>query len=342
MNAREDSYTVPWKHGAFTIALPGAMCAPVNFRLEDGRLIQPFAIAPWEHDATAEFQELPQLLKKLRGEWVCVPFGMPETRTDLPPAWAPTSQYKGDIGDWFHGPGANARWTVIDLFDGGIELELLYPQTHPIKRLVRKISGSNAGPRLEFELEIHPRQDCFLPIGIHPVFKLPEKQGDAKLSVAGATTVHTYPVDAELGVSKLPHGATFESLETARWADGSSVDLTRHPLDIQTEEIVLVAGANGRATLENYAENYSATVSWNPKDFGSCNLWISNRGRTAYPWNGRFQALGIEPVSAPFDLGCAVANSGAAPLAASNVKTGVQFTAGEKWTTDYAIEVQAL
>lgn len=341
MKKDPETCTVQWKHGEFTIALSGAMCAPVSFQLGDGRLVQPFAIAPWEHDDSQEFQELPQLLKSLRGEWVCVPFGMPETRTDLPAAWAPTTQYKSDIGDWFHGPGANAPWNVIDRFDGGIELDLVYPETHPIERLVRKVSGSDIGPRLEFELEVHPRQDCFLPIGFHPVFKLPEKPGAAILSVEGATAVHTYPVDAEIGVSKLPNGAIFESLEAARWADGSPVDLTRHPLNIQTEEIVLVAGANGRATLDNHAENFSATVTWDPNAFASCNLWISNGGRTAYPWNSRFQALGIEPVSAPFDLGSAVADSGAAPLKASGVKCGVHFKAGEKWSTKYAIEVEA-
>jgi len=337
-----DSFSVPWAHGDFTILNCGAMCGPALFHLGDGRTVQPFAIAPWSDDGSSNFRGLPQLLKKLRGEWVCIPFGMPETRSDLPETWAPTEPDRVDLGKWFHGPGANAHWRDIERFDGGVVLELLYPERHPIERLVRKISGSDASPRLNFELEVHPRQDCLLPIGVHPVFRLPDEAGAATLCVDGDTAVHTYPVDAEIGISKLPLGATFDSLGAAQWADGTSVDLSRHPLPVQTEEIVLVSGASGRATLDNHVEKYRATVLWDPKAFASCNLWISNCGRTAYPWNGRFRGLGIEPVSAPFDLGYSVANTDALPLKAAGVSTGVQFRTGKVWATRYAIEVESL
>lgn len=337
-----DSYTVTWAHGEFNVLNMGAMCAPVTFQLGDGRTVQPFAIAPWENDAGPEFEALPQLLKKLRGEWVCVPFGMPETRTDLPPKWAPDAPDRTELGDWFHGPGANDRWVETKRLDGGTVLEIEYPKEHPIERLVRTISGSESGPRLNFELEVHPRRDCLLPIGAHPVFRLPDEPLAATLTVDGNTAVHTYPVDAENGISKLPNGMKFDSLSAARWADGSQVDLSRHPLTRQTEEIVLVSGATGQATLENHQDDYRATVSWDPEAFPSCNLWISNRGRTAYPWNGRFQGLGIEPVSAPFDLGDAVANTATNPLWAAGVRCGQPFKAGQVWTTSYAIEVAAL
>ena len=337
-----ESFTVSWAHGEFTVLNKGAMCAPVTFMLSDSRTVQPFAIAPWENDTGTEFEALPQLLKTLRGEWVCVPFGMPNARPDLPPEWNDNAANCYELGDWFHGPSANDRWVETERLDGGTVLELQYPKTHPIERLVRKISGSETGPRLNFELQIYPRRECLLPIGVHPVFKLPEDPASAKLKVDGDITVHTYPVDTEIGISQLPKGTTFKTLETAHWSDGVLLDLSSHPLPRQTEEIVMVSGANGCATLENHAEGYKASVLWDPEAFANCNLWISNRGRTAYPWSGRFLGLGIEPVSAPFDLGVEVTNTAKNPLRYAGVRCGEQFKAGQVWSTSYAIEVEAL
>ncbi|MEM7445328.1 MAG: hypothetical protein AAF414_18555 [Pseudomonadota bacterium] len=338
----QETLSVAWAHGELSLLLDGAMCAPVSFKLGDGNTVQPFALVPWQDEKSEEFDRLVPLLKWLRGEWVCVPFGMPATRDDLPADWAPDDLAASGIGSWFHGPGANLGWREVGRNAGGVTLEIVYPDDHPIERLVRTITGSPHGPRLDFELSVHPRADCKLPVGVHPVFRLPEEPGAAILSVAGDITVNTYPVDAEVGVSKLPHNATFRFLETARWADGVSVDLSRHPLSAQTEEIVLVTGVSGHAALENHHEGYRVDLRWDPSAFESCNLWISNRGRGSYPWNNRFCGLGIEPVSAPFDLGVEVANSGSTPLHGAGHRCGVDFTAGTVWRTRYSIDVAPL
>jgi len=339
---QSDSVVIPWSHGEFTILNDGAMCAPANFKLDDGRTVQPFAIAPWEEDGSQQFHDLPPLLKRLRGEWPCVPFGMPDVRSDLPPDWMPVSPLPLSLGNSFHGPGSNIRWLENAGFDSGVSLEAVYPQTHPIARLVRRVTGCASGPRLNFELEVHPRQDCALPVGVHPTFRLPEQPGSAVLQIEGEGSVYTYPVELEPGVSKLPAGARFSSLQSAHWADGTAVDLSRHPLDVKTEELVLVSGVSGRATLDNLAENYRVIIHWEPQAFASCAVWISNGGRAYYPWNARFRGIGIEMVSAPFDLGVAVANRGGTPLHAAGVPCVVEFEAGKIWKTSYSIEVAPL
>lgn len=337
----EDDLPMVWAHGDVTIVPTGAMCGPAHFALPDGRRIQPFVVAAWNDDGSEDFASLPVLLKRLRGDWACVPFGMPRTRDDLPPDWAPTAEGE-DLGDWFHGPGANLPWIASDVADGAVTLEITYPSTHPISRLVRRVAGDPTAPRLHFDLEIHPRTDCRLPIGVHPVLRLPAEPQMAHLTVEGASGVFTYPVDAEPGVSQLPHGARFDSLETARWSDGAPLDLSLHPLTRRTEEIVLVAGAGGRAHLDNREEGYRVTVEWDPAAFASCNLWVSNGGRGFFPWNHAFRGLGVEPVTAPFDLGADVAARGAGPLARAGVPCAVDFRAGEVWSTRYSIGVAAL
>jgi len=337
-----DEHTIAWPHGEFSVLRSGAMCAPATFTLPDGRKLQPFAVAPWQDDGSAEFAELPELLKRLRGEWPCVPFGMPVTRDDLPPAWQPETGAEPGLGNFLHGPSANLEWSVTGEGDGAIALELAYPEEHPIEIVRRRISGDPDGARLIFDLEIVARRDCALPIGVHPVFRLPERPGAAHLEIDGNLRVFTYPVQAEPGVSKLAEGQVFDALSSARYTDGSPVDLSRHPLEETTEEILLVAGVQGRAVLSNHDEGYAATLRWDAEAFPSCNLWISNKGRNPRPWNGAFQAIGIEPVAAPFDLGAAVAAHDGNPLHEAGVACRREFTAGESWTTRYSIEVSSL
>lgn len=337
-----DEHTISWSHGKFTVLRTGAMCAPAFFHLADGREIQPFAVAGWQDDGSAEFAALPELLKRLRGEWPCVPFGMPVARDDLPEVWRPNQRELPNLGNYFHGPGANLEWSIVDEADNSITMELVYPADHPIGLVRRRISGDPESPRLVFDLEIVARENCTLPIGVHPVFRLPARPGGAHLAIDGMLRVCTYPVQVEPGVSLLAEGQIFDSLSSALNRDGSVVDLSRHPLEATTEEIVLVAGAQGRAVLSNHDENYAITVSWDKDAFPSCNLWISNRGRGFYPWNGGFQAIGIEPVAAPFDLGPAVANHARNPLEAAGVACTRTFVAGQSWSTRYAIGVSPL
>jgi hypothetical protein len=112
-------------------------------------------------------------------------------------------------------------------------------------------------------------------------------------------------------------------------------------LPFRTEEIVLVSNTGGRARLDNHEEAYRVDLTWDSAVFASCNLWTPNRGRTAYPWNGRHIALGIEPVAAPFDLGAAVAVSDT-PLKRAGVATAGRFRSGEAWSTSYAMEIAPL
>ena len=334
-----------WDRGDFSVSPVGAMCAPVSFRLGDGRTIQPFAIAPWSDNPGGDprYEELPPLLKRLRGDWACVPFGMPETPSGLPSAWVGNHVATKGLGQYFHGPSANLPFQLERADEGCLEFRLDYPDDHPIAWVRRVIRGVPGKTRVEFTLQIMPRETIGLPVGAHPVFRLPDAVGAAELQISGqATKVYTYPIDAEPGVSRLAHGGVFESLQAARDKDNAPMDLSHHPLSVVTEEVVLVGHTAGHARLINRADRYRVDLHWDQADFPSCNLWISNRGRTAFPWNGRHCALGIEPVAAPWDLGVAVARNEVSPLRAAGVRTATDFTAGVLWSTSYSIEVSSL
>jgi hypothetical protein len=62
------------------------MLGPAWFDLGD-TVVQPFAVAPWADDKGVEHERLPRILRRLRGEWVCVPFGIARSLSDLPEEW---------------------------------------------------------------------------------------------------------------------------------------------------------------------------------------------------------------------------------------------------------------
>ena len=75
----------------------GGHLAPVTFTLDGGRQIQPFSIAPWWNENTAEGP----LLQVLRGDFFCTPFG---ANNDL---------YGGERY-LPHGETASCRWSHVE------------------------------------------------------------------------------------------------------------------------------------------------------------------------------------------------------------------------------------
>lgn len=335
------SWDIGWDRGSATVLQDGAMIGPAHMVLDDGRTIRPFAIAPWSDDDGPDHTALPPLLKRLRGEWACVPYGMPDPPANLPAEWQPPRPLQRE-DETFHGYSSNAAWTPRSGTPRSLELELAYPSSHPVRLVRRRIEGVPGRAQLMLDLDIEARIDTSLPIGLHPTFRLPEEPGTATVAFDGEVRVFSYPIDAEPGVSHLQPDVREQSLGRVACKDGSFADLGRHPLPYATEELVMVTGHGGGATLTNTAEGYAVRLRWDADAFPSCMMWISNRGRSAYPWNSRFQALAIEPVTAPFDLGTDVARVATNPLRRAGLPTARSFTANTLWTTRYSIEVTSL
>lgn len=315
----------------------GAMLGPVDFRLGD-RWVQPFAVAPWSDDPADRLAGLPPMLRRLRGEWPCVPFGGTGTPKDLPGNWTGSAYPPWHRHD--HGYGSNHDWVVDAASNDAATLSITYPDDHPVSRLERRIAFHPTEPRIDLELTILAREDVFMPVGLHPVFRLPTTPGSAQLELTTAARLWSFPVDVEPGKSAAAPDQRNVTVEQLLSHGGGTLDVKTLPLAGESEDLLLATGTEGRAVLHNREEDYAVTLSWNDADLPSCGLWLSNRGRAFYPWNGRFCAIGIEPVAAPFDLGPPFAADN--PLSRGGHKTGVALVAGEAWSTQYSIAVSAL
>lgn len=319
----------------------GAMLGPATFTPAAGRTVSPLAVAPWADDSGAEHHALPGVLKRLRGDWPCVPFGMTDAPAGLPADWQPA--HAANVIDPFpHGFCSNHDWTLAADGTDGVVATIDYPANHPVRRLERHVKAAADAARIDIDLIVHPRESTVLPVGLHPTFRLPDAPGEAALSFAGRDVrAWTYPVPTEPGRSHLRANQRDVPINAVSTVQGGGCDLRSLPFAGDSEDVVLLSGTGGEATLSNHAEGYRVTLKWDATALPCCLLWISNHGRQFYPWNGRFRALGIEPVAAAFDLRLAF-KDGRNPLNAAGIPTGVAFTAGQSWRTGYSISCAML
>ena len=118
--------TQDWAHGRLTVQALGAMLGPVTFRLPDGREVSPLHVAPWADDP--QVASLPGILRALRGDFACVPFGA-DRALDLAGDWSALSRPAPERPGPPHGPSSNEIWK---LQDDGLHLTLEYPEDSPI------------------------------------------------------------------------------------------------------------------------------------------------------------------------------------------------------------------
>lgn len=324
---------IAWAHGMASVQSLGGMLGPVTFLLPDGRQVSPLHVAPWFDDPARDAQ--PPILRELRGEWPCVPFGTDGPRA-LPEGWSD----KGDTfdgADVAHGYSANAEWVFAPSDATSIVLTCDYPEAHPIRRLTRTITADPTAPALHMTLTVEALRRCRLPIGLHPTLRLPAT-GTARLDPPGFREGRVFPLDVEPGQGILQPGAIFAGLEAVPCREGGTLSLALLPLARNTEELVQLCGVTGGFRLR-HPGGWTVTLDWNTGHFPSLLLWISNRGRAQAPWNGRHVALGVEPVCAAFDLGPAV-SSAPNPIGAGGTPTVRAFDPDQPFTTHYRIGVE--
>lgn len=302
-----------WSHGRAEIWALGATMHHLELRLPGGDVVRPLAEAPWHGDRRITGDRtIPAHLRYLGGEWPCVPFG------------------KGAGDAVVHGYGTDNVWRLMDAGQGRAVWEIVYPADRPVERLRREISGVHGHPAVDLLLTVTARRDGTLPVGLHPILRLPDPgQGMGVEGLYGHG--ETFPVVFEPGVSRLAPAARFGGADALPLADGSLASLA-DLASLGTEEAFQLFGAGGDLRILYPAWGFATRIIWNPQDFPTCLFWLSAGGREAKPWEGRFRGLGVEPLDARFEE-----RDGAGIIAG-----GRRFRAGEVWTTRYRIAVEPL
>lgn len=307
----------------------GCMVTP-SFTLNGG-VVSPMYVAPWD-GYTGE-----PLLANLRGDFVCVPFGIaPDSMADFPPGWR---ELEPGITPHPHGYAANSVWATERVDQSSAELVLEYPPEDVVEVVRRTVTCEEQSVVIEDQITV--RRDVALPLGLHPIFRLPHEAGGVRLDLPGCEVLATLPVATDAS-SILRPMALFADARAAPLREGGAVDLTRLPLAQTTEELVLLCNvAEPRVSIENEIEGYRVVLEWESEHLRHCLLWISNKGRSFPPWNGRNLCLGVEPVTSAFDLGPAV-SAADNPLAVRGIPTAVPLAAGRTLSLRHSLRLEPL
>lgn len=307
------------------------------------RHIQPFYEAPWLADGTPEQAGL---LGQLRSEFPCVPFGVPYSPETVVESWQESLATSVDehdhpldaSDDLLHGYACVGEWSLVRQTDLAIEITLEYPSTSSIARVVRVIRADPSGPAIDFSVTVEARQKTRRPIGLHPNLALPSMAGALQIYPGTFRFGVVHPAGPEPGVSRADPGAVFDKLDNVPLYAGGTAAFDRFPLAHDTEEIIQLCGVDGSVILTNDESRVAYRLTWDASVLPSLLLWISNRGRTHSPWNGRNLCLGVEPVASAFELGCRPSLA-ANPINAREVPTAISLAPNQPVEIAYRFEV---
>ena len=289
----------------------GGHLAPVKFKLGD-REVSPYALAPWLPDEVD--QSLPVLLKNLRGDFLCLPFGPQENGQP-------------------HGETANFAW---ELLEQTADTLLLHLDAGDIGACVKKAITLKLGhTALYIDHRIQGLEGDF-NYGNHPILDLSGVKGRVTVSPFRWASVYPpYFSDPKDGASQaLQRNAKFTDLRHVPLQNGLTTDLTHYPARTGNDDLVMMVS---EAATPEQPFAWSAVVLdgyvWfqlkNPADFPATLFWLSNGGRSAAPWNSRHTGrLGVEEVCSHFCDGVDISRQNL--LAEHGIPTTRHFSKDER------------
>jgi len=272
---------------------------PVTFQL-GGRKVQPFSVAPWWKEKEAA--KLPVILRVLRGDFFCMPFGGNAT---------PWRSEKHPI----HGETANANWKLESLTKAGERVCLhasLDTRVRPgrVDKRIFLVKGQAA----VYSQHTISGMSGPMNIGHHAMLRFPDEPESGVISTSpfcfGQVSPTAFEKPAEGGYSALNVGAQFTSLASVPLAEGGTTDVSRYPARRGFEDLVLLASDPKLPFAWTAAVFPKQRHVWfalkDPRVLRQTIFWISNGGRHYPPWNGRHVGvLGLEEVTSFFAYGLA-------------------------------------
>jgi len=330
----QQSWTFGTAEVEAAVTRTGGHLGPVRFLLGD-RWVQPFDLAPWADEKLKI--EMPPILRVLRGDFFCMPFGGNEK---------PYATGQGAEQFPPHGETANSQWKY---------------EASTSQRLALSMETTIRKGRVDKTIELVPGQSALysqhlisgmkgpMTFGHHAILKLPAPNaGRLSMSkfVFGQVFPGAFEEPAKGGYSILKPGAKFSSLRRVPQVDGKFADLSIYPSREGYEDLVLM-GSDAKlpfawTAMTIPSEGYVWFALKDPRVLRSTVFWMSNGGRHYAPWSGRHRhAIGLEEVTSNFHYGLAES----AKLNALNragIPTCVRMEPGKPLAVNYIMAVAAI
>jgi hypothetical protein len=298
----------------------------VCFQTEHGAC-EPMHVAPWADEPTDP--GLPPILRILRGDFLCAPFGASDLLADEPR---------------LHGAPCNAPWRFVAGDAQRLELEL---EPALMGARVRKHIRLRPGHAVIYQQHDLEGGAGRIPIGHHAMLRVPEQVylGSSRW-VWGGTPPTPLEAEPRVGRSLLKYPTEFSDLARVALASGTIADLTRFPV-LQRHDDLLMLAADPQLPLA-WSAVTAPQAGWvwfdlrSPRTLASTMLWMSHGGRDYPPWSGRHtHVIGVEQVTAYFHLGHRASTS-PNPLAQRRIPTAIELKPGRSLSIPYAFGVAAV
>ncbi len=285
----QPSYTIQSDEVSLAVSEMGGCMAPVTFYRKAKQPITPLAIAPWWNEKIPSDQ--PNVIKGLRGDFFCMPFGGGVTK------------YKGRAYPP-HGETANRKWRFQNLTrsSSGCSLHLklnLRIQKGAVQKSLALVNGENA------VYVRHRISGLSGPMSYshHATLQFPDHPGAGRLSFSKYKHAATFYIPLESPEAQtysiLKPNFAIRDLTQVPLNDGTTTDLTSYPNRRGYEDLAMICAdpdldfAWSAVTFKK--EQYVWFNIKDPKVLASTVLWFTNGGRYAEPWNGRhINVMGME------------------------------------------------
>jgi hypothetical protein len=312
----------------------GGHLGPVSFRLAH-RLVSPFAIAPWAEEKLAP--ETPALLRALRGDFFCAPFGgngTPWRGEKHPP----------------HGESANATWR-LKAFERNADRLTLHAS---LRTTARAGNVDKFITLIEGHAAVYQRHEIRgrgpMCVGHHALVRFPDSPGSGVVSTSRFVHAQVLPDLFERpenrGYQSLKPDAAFRSLDRVPTLTGELADVSRFPARRGYDDLVMLSAdpklpfAWNAVTFPRERHVYFALRD--PEQLRHTILWISNGGRHYAPWNGRHTSvMGIEDTTSYFHYGLAE-SAKPNPLSRRGIPTTVTLSQRSPVAINYIVGVAAI
>jgi hypothetical protein len=277
----------------------GGHLGPVAFERR-GRRIRPYSVAPWAEEPSPA--SLPPILKVLRGDFFCMPFGGNGT-------------VFGREKHPVHGETANSRWRFEsrEKQEGKTSLRLSLKTRIRPARVDKEILLAD-GQNNVYCRHVVSGASGPMCLGHHAMLKFPDEPGSGVVSTSRMVLGQVFPGAFESpeqgGYSFLKPGAPFQSLQSVPTITGETADLTRYPARRGFEDLVMMVNDPAEPLAWTAVTFPKQRYVWfglkDPRVLRHTVLWLSNGGRHYPPWSGRHvNVMGLEEVTAYFHLGLA-------------------------------------
>jgi hypothetical protein len=268
---------------------------PVTFQV-GGKKIMPFAIAPWLANRTKK--DLPPILKVLRGDFFCLPFG------------GNAKPFKGENHP-AHGETANAKWKLESQTGDCLHVSL---RTHVRPGRVDKYVFLRTGHSAVYQRHVISKMSGLMSFGHHAMLKFTDESGSGNISTSRFVYGQVLPVPFENpmqgGYCALRQGAKFTTLKKVPMATGGLTNLSRYPARRGFDDLAMIASDDqlqfAWTAVTNPKQRYVWFALKDPRMLRQTVFWFSNGGRHYAPWNGRYvNVMGLEEITGYFHLGLA-------------------------------------